>query len=230
MRRRRSGMRREWTVAVLQASGEMESLEAAGRQEIMRRTGVAARDLRRLVSSSSSRNRTTIVGRECSIVINLEHIKAIITANGALFLNSKDPSLIPLLQHLHDRIILPPSSPINILPFEFVALEACLQAASTALQNDANILEQESHTALGNLTLEICTLNLERVRQIKSRLVCITRRAQKVRDELENLLDDDEHMSEMYLTNKLAHRSLSSDSISSSNNHRHVNNLIFSHH
>lgn len=44
----------------------------------------------------------------------------------------------------------------------------------------AKILEQEAHTALDKLTSDISTLNLERVRQIKSRLVAITGRVQKV--------------------------------------------------
>ncbi|PWA81035.1 magnesium transporter 4 [Artemisia annua] len=90
-----------------------------------------------------------------------------------------------------------------LLPFEFVALEACLEAACSSLDNEARTLEQEAHPALDKLTSKISTLNLERVRQIKSRLVAITGRVQKVRDELEQLLDDDEDMAEMYLTDKL---------------------------
>jgi hypothetical protein len=44
----------------------------------------------------------------------------------------------------------------------------------------AKTLEQEAHPALDKLTSKISTLNLERVRQIKSRLVAITGRVQKV--------------------------------------------------
>jgi Mg2+ and Co2+ transporter CorA len=77
-------------------------------------------------------------------------------------------------------------------------------------------LELEAHPALDKLTSKISTLNLERVRQIKSRLVAITGRVQKVRDELEHLLDDDEDMAEMYLTEKLSQK-LESSSASSMN-------------
>ncbi|CAN1833448.1 Magnesium transporter MRS2-3 [Linum perenne] len=90
----------------------------------------------------------------------------------------------------------------KVLPFEFVALEACLEAACGCLEIEAKTLELEAHPALDKLTSKISTLNLERVRQIKSRLVAITGRVQKVRDELEHLLDDDEDMAEMYLTEK----------------------------
>ncbi|XP_062177319.1 magnesium transporter MRS2-3-like isoform X1 [Alnus glutinosa] len=103
----------------------------------------------------------------------------------------------------------------KILPFEFVALEACLEAACSGLESDASTLEQEANLALDKLTSVITTLNLERVRQIKSRLVAITGRVQKVRDELEHLLDDDDDMAEMYLTEKLVQKHLESSSASS---------------
>ncbi|KAK2374712.1 magnesium transporter [Trifolium repens] len=48
------------------------------------------------------------------------------------------------------------------------------------------------------LTSKISTLNLERVRRLKSRLVAMTRRVQKVRDEIKQLMDDDDDMAEMY--------------------------------
>lgn len=41
-------------------------------------------------------------------------------------------------------------------------------------------MDEEAHPALDKLTTKINTLNLERVRQIKSRLVAITGRVQKV--------------------------------------------------
>lgn len=45
-------------------------------------------------------------------------------------------------------------------------------------------LEDEAYPALDELTSQISTLNLERVRQIKSRLVAISGRVQKVNDNL----------------------------------------------
>ncbi|KAF7840720.1 magnesium transporter MRS2-3 [Senna tora] len=241
----------------------------------MRRTGLPARDLRILDPLLSYPS--TVLGRERAIVINLEHIKAIITAHEVLLLNSRDPSVTPFVEELQRRIlhhhqattkpqeegngddsnwtklyeleepqsrtVSPQNSTIGftpnqdkdgeskaegkqefqdrdgmkILPFEFVALEACLEAACSVLENEAKTLEQEAHPALDKLTSKISTLNLERVRQIKSRLVAITGRVQKVRDELEHLLDDDDDMAEMYLTDKLIQQQLESSSTSSMN-------------
>ncbi|GER43404.1 magnesium transporter, partial [Striga asiatica] len=241
----------------LDSTGQAEVVEV-GKHVIMRWTGLPARDLRILDPLLSYPS--TVLGRERAIVINLEHIKAIITAQEVLLLNSRDPSVIPFVDELQRRILRhqqavksqetgdgenanwtnlydiegPQAVPLNpsnrsnnfpskedgvevegkeqspenrdgpkLLPFEFVALEACLEAACSCLDNEARTLEQEAHPALDKLTSKISTLNLERVRQIKSRLVAITGRVQKVRDELEHLLDDDDDMAEMYLTDKL---------------------------
>ncbi|XP_074275858.1 magnesium transporter MRS2-3 [Silene latifolia] len=270
---------RAWLV--LDSTGQGQVVEA-GKHSIMRRTGLPGRDLRILDPLLSYPS--TVLGREKAIVINLEHIKAIITAQEVLLLNSKDPSVTPFVDDLQRRLLrlhqatklqeargdadesewknlydledcdstdvspendscgFPPRRGMNdetgnmeekedlknrdgvkVLPFEFIALEACLEAACSSLDHEATTLEQEAHPALDKLTSKISTLNLERVRQIKSRLVALTGRVQKVRDELEHLLDDDDDMAEMYLSEKLAEQNLEESSASSVNEHDDVN-------
>ncbi|KAK9941849.1 hypothetical protein M0R45_007542 [Rubus argutus] len=250
-------------------SGGNSQVVEAGKHSIMRRTGLPARDLR--ILDPVLLCPSTVLGRERAIVINLEHIKAIITAQEVLLVNSADLSVTPFVDELRRRLVRhqqattiasggdedghstlhdleePQSregsrqnSPSGfdesrqhdgvgkegvknqlyeskVLPFEFVALETCLEAACTSLENEAKGLEEEAHPALDKLSSKISTLNLERVRQIKSRLVAISGRVQKVRDEIEHLLDDDEDMAEMYLTDKLSVESdLENSSASSS--------------
>ncbi|XP_078164620.1 magnesium transporter MRS2-F-like [Carex rostrata] len=111
----------------------------------------------------------------------------------------------------------------KVLPFEFRALEVCLESACRCLEAETLTLEKEAYPALDELTSKISTLNLERVRQIKSRLVAISGRVQKVRDELEHLLDDDMDMAEMYLTEKLMNQRIFESSLSRihENDHNH---------
>ncbi|ONK71000.1 uncharacterized protein A4U43_C04F3690 [Asparagus officinalis] len=236
----------------------------------MKRTGLPARDMRVLDPLLSYPS--TILGRERAIVINLEHIKAIVTAAEVLVPNSKDPMVGPFVQDLRVRVSSSdgahhhgmessdvssearskatsswPSFPSHhvagrqgtgitrphatfpnvpsgeipegssapasssrkdgaakVLPFEFRALEVCLESACRCLESETSTLEKEAYPALDELTSKLSTLNLERVRQLKSRLVAISGRVQKVSDELEHLLDDDMDMAEMYLSEKLS--------------------------
>ncbi|XP_004296095.1 PREDICTED: magnesium transporter MRS2-3-like [Fragaria vesca subsp. vesca] len=257
---------RAWLV--IDSGGNSQVVEA-GKHAIMRRTGLPARDLR--ILDPVLQCPSTVLGRERAIVINLEHIKAIITAQEVLLVNSADLSVTPFVDELQRRLVrrqqegnddghsklhdLGESQPIKesrqnspsgfegrkhdgvgkevknqlygskVPPFEFVALEACLVAACTSLENEAKGLEEEAHPALDKLSSKISTLNLERVRQIKSRLVAISGRVQKVRDEIEHLLDDDEDMAEMYLTDKLSVESDLENSSTSSMNEQMRNEI-----
>lgn len=91
---------RSWLV--LDSTGQAQVVEI-GKQAIMRRTGLPGRDLRILDPLLSCPS--TVLGRERAIVISVEQIKAIITAQEVLLLNSKDPSVIPLVDELQKRIL-----------------------------------------------------------------------------------------------------------------------------
>lgn len=86
---------RSWQL--VDSTGQIQVVEA-GKHAIMRRTGLPARDLRILDPVLSYPS--TVLGRERAIVVNLEHIKAIITANEVLFLNAKDPLVTPFVTKL----------------------------------------------------------------------------------------------------------------------------------
>ncbi|KAI3435096.1 uncharacterized protein J3R85_006527 [Psidium guajava] len=242
------------TWLVVDSTGHAQLIDA-GKHEIMRQTGLSARDLRILDPSLSYPS--TVTGRERALVIKLEHINGVITAKNVWLLNSKDPAVAPFAEELknrcshhhqanamevhrtggdeeqpeealhrvfestqenlsHPREVKQRHDKSETLPFEFVALEACLEAACSSLDDEAKALEQEANPALDKLISKSSTRNLERVRQIKARLVALTGRVQKIKDELEHLLENDEDMAEMYLTGKLLQdeddKSLSSSS------------------
>nr|CAB3475169.1 unnamed protein product [Digitaria exilis] len=209
---------REWMV--VPASGPAR-VEEAGKYAVMARTGLPARDLRVLDPLLSYPS--TILGRERAIVVNLERVKAVITAAEVLLPNSKDPAFTRFVHDLQTRAAdltdmegdssavaspfpVPNSSKGHELEMTNKSTVVPEMTSSSSMPNlaaakDGNTktstLEQEAYPALDELTSKISTLNLERVRQIKSRLVAISGRVQKVRDELEHLLDDEMDMAEM---------------------------------
>ncbi|KAJ3673322.1 hypothetical protein LUZ60_006696 [Juncus effusus] len=174
---------------------------------IMHRVEIHARDLRILDPLLSYPS--TILGRERAIVLNLEHIKAIITAEEVLLRDPTDENVVPVVEELKRR--LPPSSAQNDVdapeedesPFEFRALEVALEAICSFLDARTTELETAAYPALDELTSKISSRNLDRVRKLKSAMTRLNARVQKVRDELEQLLDDDDDMADLYLSRKM---------------------------
>ncbi|XP_054805731.1 magnesium transporter MRS2-I isoform X1 [Prosopis cineraria] len=188
---------------------------------IMHRVQIHARDLRILDPLLSYPS--TILGREKAIVLNLEHVKAIITAEEVLLRDPTDENVVPVVEELQRR--LPDASSNNVQrgerkeysagqfdieaaeedesPFEFRALEVALEAICSFLAARTTELEMAAYPALDELTSKISSRNLDRVRKLKSAMTRLTARVQKVRDELEQLLDDDDDMADLYLSRKL---------------------------
>ncbi|KAL6906453.1 hypothetical protein ACP4OV_004054 [Aristida adscensionis] len=199
------------------------------KSSIIRRAGVPPRDLRILgpVFSHSS----NILAREKAMVINLEFIRAIVTAEEILLLDPLAHEVLPfvdqLRQHLPLRSLVggngeaggngekqdgSPGDQVpclneatgaeHELPFEFQVLEVALEAVCSSLDTSVADLERHATPVLDELTKNVSTRNLERVRSLKSDLTRLLARVQKVRDEIEHLLDDNEDMAHLYLTRK----------------------------
>ncbi|XP_062200394.1 putative magnesium transporter MRS2-G [Phragmites australis] len=198
---------------------------------IIRRAGVPPRDLRVLGPVFS--HASNILGREKAMVINLEFIRAIVTAEEVLLLDPLAHEVLPfvdqLRQHLPLRSLVSrngecagdghrekqdgsPGGQVpclnaatgaeHELPFEFQVLEVALEAVCLALDSSVVDLERHATPVLDELTKNVSTRNLERVRSLKSDLTRLLARVQKVRDEIEHLLDDNEDMAHLYLTRK----------------------------
>ncbi|EFJ28036.1 hypothetical protein SELMODRAFT_94109 [Selaginella moellendorffii] len=186
---------------VLDSNGEPVTLDM-DKAAVMHRAGIHARDLRILDPLLSYPS--TILGRERAIVLNLEHIKAIITAEEVLLRNPTNEHVIPIVEELRRRLPLQTlENGAEVTPFEFRALEVALEAICSFLDARTTELETSAYPALDELTSKISSRNLDRVRKLKSGMTRLISRVQKVvRDELEQLLDDDDDMAELFLTRK----------------------------
>ncbi|KAL1808505.1 hypothetical protein DCAR_0727975 [Daucus carota subsp. sativus] len=216
----------------LDSSGQDTILDV-DKYAIMHRVHIHARDLRILDPLLSYPS--TILGRENAIVVNLEHIKAIITAEEVLLRDPSDDNVIPVVEELRRRLPLlnntredhgegkelggqndGEAGEEDESPFEFRALEVALEAICSFLAARTTELETSAYPALDELTSKISSRNLDRVRKLKSGMTRLTARVQKVRDELEQLLDDDDDMADLYLSRKLSSASPLSGSAAAS--------------
>ncbi|XP_059625963.1 magnesium transporter MRS2-I-like isoform X3 [Cornus florida] len=189
---KKTAVSRSWMLLDQSGHGTILDLD---KYAIMRRVSINARDLRILDPLLSYPS--TILARERAIVLNLEHIKAIITTEEVLLRDPMDDDVIPIVEELQRR--LPPLNAIcqgqgedeeqpgvqndaesepNDFPFEFRALEVALEAICSFLDARTRELETAAYPALDELT-------------------------SKVKDELEQLLDDDDDMADLYLSRKL---------------------------
>ncbi|XP_049406675.1 magnesium transporter MRS2-I-like [Solanum stenotomum] len=88
-------------------------------------------------------------------------------------------------------------------PFKFRAVEVALEGVCSYLDTQTRELETAAYPALDELTSKISSRNLDRVCKLKSAKTKLTSWVQKVRDDLEQLLEDDGNMADLYLSRKL---------------------------
>lgn len=87
----------EW--AAVSAAGAWR-VEEVGKQQLMRMTGLPARDLRAL-DPALPYAAPTVAGRDRAIVVSLESVRAVITASEVLVpIQQQDPAAVPLVREL----------------------------------------------------------------------------------------------------------------------------------
>lgn len=213
-------------------SSGVTSLVQADKYKLTHKLGVQTRDLRLMDPNLTSTYPAAILVRDRALVVNLEHIKVIITTSCVYVMNPEDENVLPFITELKLKLFQAPMhtsqsfpnlaemgakgfvEPTSHLlegnkgmlgipmPFELRALEVCLEAICSCMNRLASDLEAAAYPALDALTARVSSHNLERVRRIKSRLTRLTTRVETIREVLEKFLDDDEDMHDMNLTAK----------------------------
>jgi len=152
LKKRGQGLR-SW-IRVDAATGDSQIIEV-DKFTIMRRCDLPARDLRLL--DPLFVYPSTILGREKAIVVNLEQIRCIITADEVLLLNSLDSYVLQYVVELQRRLKAAGRGEVwrseegelktspDYLPFEFRALEVALEAACTFLDTQVRFITKSSY-------------------------------------------------------------------------------------
>jgi len=138
------------------------------------------------------------IAREKAMVVNLEFIKAIVTAEEILLLDPLRQEVLPFVEQLRQQLphktqpkllvgvgggdeSVPDGAEELPLPFEFQVLEIALEVVCTYLDKNVAELEKGAYPVLDALAKNVSTKNLEHVRSLKSNLTRLLARVQKVR-------------------------------------------------
>ena len=125
---------RSW-IQVEAATGQSQVIEL-DKSTVMRRFNLPARDLRLL--DPLFVYPSTLLGREKAIVVNLDTIRCVITADEVLILNSLDDDVVRFVVELRRRL---PREESESLPFEFRAFEVALETACSFLDGQVGMFD-----------------------------------------------------------------------------------------
>lgn len=145
------------------------------------------------------------VVREKAIVVNLEVINAIVTAQEVLMLDPLHPVVLTLIDRLKQQFpqmngsenVLQASSLDDQegaeglesgLPFEFQVLEIALEVVCSFIDSNVAALETQAWAFLDELTKKVSIENLTYLRSLKSNLTHLVARVQKVSKGFEQII------------------------------------------
>lgn len=141
--------------------------------------------------------------RENALVISLEEVRALVFFDRMLLFDYEKASVVDLVRYLSSFLGgISASQHVFYVPFEFRALDAILEYACYKLARDFASVRPKIQDALVALPHRITQEGLETLRQNEQELNIVYARTAKVQHAVQELLDEDEDMAGMYLTEK----------------------------
>lgn len=142
--------------------------------------------------------------RHSALVVSIEHVRAIVLHDKVFLFDLEKPKVQRAASIIQRTIQSEPDVLEDIeMPFEFKALEGIFVASIMALDREfQHYLTPKISGHLRELPDKLTTQGLEELRANKQLLNHFLSRANNARDVLEKLLDEDEDMANMYLTEK----------------------------
>lgn len=163
------------------------------------RNSLQARDIRQVDPAFVAKPALWV--RHSALVVSLEGLRAIILHN-KMFLFDPDKERTRRLLFIAKQSVGAKPDEENPQPFEFKALEGILISLNMGLESEFGSLKSQIEECLHLLPTKLTTVLLEELRRKKQELKHFHSRANSVKTILDNLLDEDEDMSNMYLTEK----------------------------
>lgn len=113
-------------------NGETSMIQA-DKYKLTHKLGVQGRDLRIMDPSLATTYPSAILCREKAMVVNLEHIKVIITAQNVYVINPEDENVLPFISELKLKLSQPTLNPSASFP------SALSEAGKNAMANKSNV-------------------------------------------------------------------------------------------
>ena len=171
--------------------------------------GLLPRDLRKIDSS----NLPHILVRPSAILLNLLHLKVLIKYDRVLLFDlygsqtsysqhSFMKELQAKLKPVSSSSSSSSSSSAQSLPYEFRALEVVLTSVTAALETDFETVREPVMHVLGQLEDDIDRHRLRELLILSKRVSTFEQRAKLVRDAIDELLEAEDDLAAMYLTDR----------------------------
>ncbi|KAJ3472991.1 hypothetical protein NLG97_g10586 [Lecanicillium saksenae] len=194
------------------------------KSELIAKYGLLPRDLRKIDSS----NLPHILVRPEAILLNLLHLKVLIKSDRVLLFDiygsktsyPQSAFMYDLQGKLQQKN--PPGSPG--LPYEFRALEAVLTSVTSEMEADFEAVREPVMHILSQLEDDIDREKLRVLLILSKRISTFEQKAKLVRDAIEDLLEADDDLGDMYLSEK------KNQSTRAADDHTEVEMLLESYH
>jgi magnesium transporter len=170
---------------------------------ITKQYGLLPRDLRKIDSSLLPH----ILVRPSAILINLLHCRVLIKHDRILVFDvygSSDSYTQSLFMYDLEGKLQQKETPRQAggLPYEFRALEAVLISVTSALESEFEVVREPVVKVLRELEEDIDREKLRHLLIFSKKLGTFEQKARLVRDAIENVLEEDEDLNGLYLTER----------------------------
>ncbi|KAF8886469.1 Mg2+ transporter protein cora-like protein [Mucidula mucida] len=187
---------------VLDAEGNVKTISGQFKKaDLSAEHRLNPRDLRKIDSRVPNLVPTILVRRE-AILVNILHVRALVKADAVILFDtygSADSRLHSVfLYHLEHNL----KSKTTGLPYEFRALESILLSVISALEAEMVFIRNLVGSLLAELEDDIDHDRLKRLLHYSRRLASFQSRAKLVEQALEEVLEQDDDLNAMYLTDK----------------------------
>ncbi|KAI0062701.1 Mg2+ transporter protein cora-like protein [Artomyces pyxidatus] len=187
---------------ILDADGNVKTISGQfKRSDLSSEHGLNPRDLRKIDSRIPNLVPTILARRE-AILVNILHIRALVKADAVVLFDtygSTDSRLHSVfLYHLEHNL----KTRSYGLPYEFRALESIFTSVVSALEAEMVFIRNLVGGLLAELEDDIDHDKFKRLLHYSRRLTSFQNRAKLVQEAIEEVLEQDEDLAAMYLTDR----------------------------